>query len=76
MAGEAIQLMRVWRLKDVLIECFSAKVFLDLGKDFEPLKKVMMESKYQVLGSALLSLPVALSTLLPASTCRPQDRRS
>lgn len=64
MAGEAIQLMRVWRLKDVLIECFSAKVFLDLGKEFEPLKKVMTESKYWDLHYSVCQLLFPLYSLL------------
>jgi hypothetical protein len=65
MAGEAIQLMRVWRLKDVLIECFSAKVFLDLGKEFKPLKDVMMEeSKYWDLHYSVCQLLFPLYSLL------------
>jgi len=64
MAGEAIQLMRVWRLKDVLMECFSAKVFLDLGKEFEPLKDVMMESKYWDLHYSVCQLLFPLYSLL------------
>lgn len=39
MAGEAIQLMRCWRLKAPMDEAFGSSVYTALGREFVPLKE-------------------------------------
>jgi hypothetical protein len=64
MAGEAIQLMRVLPVKPTLDECFGAKVYLDLGPSFKPLKDMMKLDSYWDLHFAVCQLLHPLYSLL------------
>lgn len=64
MAGEAIQLMRILRIKPTLDECFASKVYLDLGSSFTPLKSMMKRDCYWDLHFAVCQLLYPLYALL------------
>ena len=64
MAGEAIQLMRVLRVKPTLDECFGAKVYLELGASFKPLKdfKLVMKQFGVIITKCNLKMKVAITS--------------
>ena len=45
MGGECIQLLRIYRLKDVLCECITSKVFLEM-KEFHFLVPIIKSEAY------------------------------
>ena len=56
--------MRVLRVKPTLDECFAAKVYLDLGPSFTPLKSMMKKDSYWDLHFAVCQLLYPLYALL------------
>jgi hypothetical protein len=70
MGGEAIQLMRVWRVKATLDECVNSKVFADLGSAFAPLKSMLKLDEYWDYHYAICRLLFPLYSLLCLANTR------
>ena len=70
MGGEAIQLMRVWRVKATLDECVNSKVFADLGSAFAPLKSMLKLDEYWDYHYAICQLLYPLYSLLRLADTR------
>lgn len=70
MGGEAIQLMRVWRVKATLDECVNSKVFADLGSAFAPLKSMLKLDEYWDYHYAICQLLFPLYSLLRLADTR------
>ena len=70
MAGFAIQLLRIFRLKNVLLQCFSDPVFLALPVEFQKFSAIMKQDSYWELHFAVIQLLYPLYRLLRLADMR------
>ena len=70
MAGEFLQLLRVFRLKNALVQCVSDKVFLDMPQEFQFLGPLVKNDKNWDLHFAVCQLLYPLMHLLRLADMR------
>lgn len=70
MAGEFLQLLRVFRLKNAIVQCVSDKVFLDMPQEFQFLGPLVKNDKYWDLHFAVCQLLYPLMRLLRLADMR------
>ena len=70
MGGYAIQLMRIFRLKNALAQCFTDATFLSLPRKYQKFAEVMKQDSYWELHFSVVQLLYPLYRLLRLADMR------